>query len=326
MAVKAAQTSTDALWVSEWKEAVGEQTIARRSKSSSTVELFCSWFCPFAQRAWIALEEKGIDYKYVEVNPYEVDPQEPGGYTKKQLPLSVKREVYPKFIDTSPRGLVPALSDKGKSVWESLQLIEYIDEAFKGPALMPETPHQRALARIWADHCTSRVQRAYYAMLMDQDPAGQEKAKGEFFSECREFAQAMVPESEGPFFFGKKFSLVDIAFAPFWQRFEWVGGHYRGLTFPADNPEFCRLAVWWEAVRKHPSVAATLVCRPRLIVSYSQYSTNKGTSDYAKSMQSRLQTKAKTEANPDTGSTPVLIGSALALGVALGFLIGYSKK
>jgi glutathione S-transferase len=35
------------------------------------VDFFCSWFCPFAQRAWIALEEKGVRYTYREVNPYE---------------------------------------------------------------------------------------------------------------------------------------------------------------------------------------------------------------------------------------------------------------
>lgn len=27
------------------------------------VELYSAWFCPFAQRAWIAAEEKGIKYK-----------------------------------------------------------------------------------------------------------------------------------------------------------------------------------------------------------------------------------------------------------------------
>ncbi len=28
-------------------------------------------FCPFVQRAWITLEEKGIPYQYKEVNPYK---------------------------------------------------------------------------------------------------------------------------------------------------------------------------------------------------------------------------------------------------------------
>jgi len=35
------------------------------------------WFCPFVQRAWIALEEGKLPYQYKEINPYkkEVCPQ-----------------------------------------------------------------------------------------------------------------------------------------------------------------------------------------------------------------------------------------------------------
>lgn len=38
-------------------------------------ELTGRWFCPFVQRAWIALEEGKLPYQYKEVNPYkkEVD-------------------------------------------------------------------------------------------------------------------------------------------------------------------------------------------------------------------------------------------------------------
>lgn len=63
-----------------------------------------------------------------------------------------------------------------------------------------------------------------------------------FFEECRMLARAMAPPSAGPYFLGSAFSLVDVALAPFWQRFVIVGGHYRGLTFP-DDPEFHRLQV-----------------------------------------------------------------------------------
>lgn len=31
-------------------------------------------FCPFTQKCWIALEERGIPYKYVETNPFNKDP------------------------------------------------------------------------------------------------------------------------------------------------------------------------------------------------------------------------------------------------------------
>lgn len=94
-------------------ETDGEKTIAKRiaAAKDSKLKLYTSWFCPFAQRAWIAVEEKDLDYSYVEINPYEVDERLPGGYTKKQLPLEVKKALYPDFIASSPRGLVPPVAE-----------------------------------------------------------------------------------------------------------------------------------------------------------------------------------------------------------------------
>jgi glutathione S-transferase len=222
---------------------------------------------------------------YIEINPYEVDPNEPGGYTKKSLSLTEKERLYPEFIKSSPRGLVPSLTYDDKCVWESLELIEYIDETFYGPSFFPNNPYDRAMARIWSNHVCNRMQKNFYTMLMDQDSVQQEKARQDFFHECRLFARAM--SSDGPYFFGNMFSIVDIALAPFWLRFIWVGEFYRGLKFPNDI-EFQRLNIWWEAVQKRPSVHSTIVCKPRLVSAYSQYARNVATSDYAKTLQNSL--------------------------------------
>eukprot|EP00928_Gymnodinium_smaydae_P034257 TRINITY_DN24325_c0_g1_i1.p1 TRINITY_DN24325_c0_g1~~TRINITY_DN24325_c0_g1_i1.p1 ORF type:complete len:313 (+),score=34.34 TRINITY_DN24325_c0_g1_i1:56-940(+) len=287
---KAAQCPSDPLWLPEWIESEGEKTIVARSQEKS-VKLYCSWFCPFAQRVWIALEEKGVDYQYVEINPYEVDENQPGGYTKKQLPLDVKKAMYPDFIRCSPKGLVPAMDTEGEVVWESLPMIEYVDEKFAGSSYMPETAHKRALVRIWSDFCTSKMQKSFYTLLMEQDISRQGVAREQFLVECRTFANAM--EDSGPFFLGDKFSMVDIALAPFWLRFMWIGGYYRDLVLPNDEPAFVRLNRWWEAVKERPSVARTIVCQPRLVSSYSQYSRNQATSDVAKSLQSSLSDVAR---------------------------------
>jgi len=297
---KAAQFEGDALWSSQWKESFGEETIRQHSQdmdelNDEGIVLYTSWFCPFAQRTWIALEEKGVPYLYQEINPYQVDPTEIGGYTKKPLPLEEKQKKYPDFFACSPRGLVPALqvgnTAKLERVWESLPSIEYIDERFNTDTntnLMPSEPIQRAQARIWADFVTTRVQKAFYQMLMDQSPAGQQAALEAFRKEATSFSNAMAPLSEGPYFFGSQFTLVDIALAPFWQRFLWVGSHYRGLRVDAEDSTD-RLKAWWKAVSERPSMKATMVGKDRLITSYKQYSTNEGTSDYARGLQTSLQ-------------------------------------
>lgn len=89
-------------------------------------------------------------------------------------------------------------------------------------------------------------------MLMDQDPDGQRQAKESFRKEEVEtFSYAMAPLSEGPYFFRSQFTLVDIALAPFWQRFLWVGQHYRGLHVDGDDATV-RLHEWWNAVSTRP--------------------------------------------------------------------------
>lgn len=327
----AAMDSSHPLWPAEWKESSGERTIRLRSAAREDLTLYCSWFCPFAQRAWIALEELDIPYRWVEVNPYLVDPKEPGGYSKRSLTLPEKAELLPDFIRASPRGLVPALeeSENGFKVWESTVVVEYLDDAYGPGKLLPTQPQLRALVRIYVDHCTSRVQKAYYTMLMDQNDDAQVGARDLFFQECRALACAMAPTgikegptpqdvlaatqkiggslkvdvgtlsdisqasaarnelTPGPFFFGATFSAVDIALAPFFQRFLWVGGHYRGLVFPNDDA-FQRLEQWWKATSSRPSVAKTFVCKERLISSYSDYSKNQATSDFAQIMQRSL--------------------------------------
>merc|ERR1719160_2421369 len=115
----------------------GEATISEKSQSQN-LRFFCSWFCPFAQRAWIALEEKGANYEYVPIEPYRPDPSKPGGYSKMPLSLDEKKRQYPDFMRASPSGLVPAIEFKkyqlDSGLWQvdrvhdSMACVEYVDE------------------------------------------------------------------------------------------------------------------------------------------------------------------------------------------------------
>ena len=51
--------------------------------------LYSAWFCPFAQRSWIALVHKNVDFQYQEQDPYDKTPE---------------------WLTINPRGLVPALA------------------------------------------------------------------------------------------------------------------------------------------------------------------------------------------------------------------------
>jgi glutathione S-transferase len=160
----------DKLWQHDWKEGAGEATLKRRMvqkiDENPQLVLYSSWFCPFAQRAWIAAEESGVNYQWVEINPYYVNPHQPGGYTKKSLTLDEKAALYPDFIQASPRGLVPAIlhHDDNVVLWESLPVSEYIDAYFGNGALSLRThgnPYEVARLQIWSAHCTDRIQKKF---------------------------------------------------------------------------------------------------------------------------------------------------------------------
>merc|ERR1719326_1508094 len=271
----------------------GETTIQSK-QSSQLIKLYCSWFCPYAQRVWIALEELSLNYQYIEINPYK-STDDNHTYTKISLSLQDKKLLYPEFIETSPQGLVPAIrytdpcKDIDDKVCDSMVCLEYINEIFgdiSGNSLLPsiDYPGQRARLRYWAVFANDKIIPYFYKMLMSETSDGREKAKANILDNLQEFARAMSPLSEGPFFNGATFSIVDIVLAPWWQRLLSVAKEYRGFEIPTEPTldEFTRLRKWYEAVSSRESFRKTVVDVHKLLRNYSGYADNSATSDVAR--------------------------------------------
>ena len=102
------------------------------------VVLLDSWPSMFGMRVRIALAEKGIKYEYKEED------------LKNKSPLLLQMNPIHKKI--------PVLIHNGKPVWESLIIVQYIDEVWKDKSpLLPSHPYQRAQARFWADFVDKKV-------------------------------------------------------------------------------------------------------------------------------------------------------------------------
>ncbi len=91
-------------------------------------EVILHGFAPssYVRTCLMALDEKGVAYTHDPVMP--------------QTPEQLARH---------PWGKIPALSHGGVTLFESLAITRYVDEAFEGPALQPADPADRAQMDQW---------------------------------------------------------------------------------------------------------------------------------------------------------------------------------
>lgn len=242
-------------------------TFASAHSFPNALTLYGGWFCPFVQRAWITLHEKGVPHRYVEINPYKKD-----------------REL----LDLNPRGLVPTLrvpggegGEKDHALYESLVVCEYLDEAFdgEGEKLLPGGAYERARCRLWIDHVATRIVPGFYRVLQHtpEKPYSLTEAREELVKHIKTFVRELDPE--GPWFLGEKFSLVDVALAP-WAKRLFIIDHYKdggsGVPGPEavqgeDGEVWKRWNVWFDAVKERQSVKETWSDDEEYIKVYKRY-------------------------------------------------------
>jgi len=122
------------------------------------------------------------------------------------------------FLKISPHGKVPVLLVDDQPLFESNAIAEYLDETV-APKLHPADPLQRARHRAWTDFVpdfSSGLSGVYYAKTKQDSDAAHETARKRL--DRIEYALA-TDKTPGPYFGGDRLSLVDAAYAPFFQRF-----------------------------------------------------------------------------------------------------------
>jgi len=93
-------------------------------------------------------------------------------------------------------------------VYESTVCVQYVDEAFSGPPLLPSDPYLRAKARIWVDFILKFIMPNNRKVVQKQVQKEQEEAQSLLLENLLKITRAM--NEEGPFFFGDTFGYVDI--------------------------------------------------------------------------------------------------------------------
>jgi stringent starvation protein A len=169
------------------------------SARRSGMTLFSDPACHYSHRVRIVLAEKGIT-----VDIEDVDPS------------AVPTEV----LEFSPYGTLPTLVDRELALYETKVMMEYLDERFPHPPLLPVYPVARALSRqfmyrIEKDWCGDVNQ-----ILSQPDAKDTDKAR----KRLRENLLSIAPIfSEMPYFMNEEFTLVDCCLAPLLWRLEILG-------------------------------------------------------------------------------------------------------
>ncbi|TMX01094.1 hypothetical protein EJD97_025211 [Solanum chilense] len=197
------------------------------------VVLLDTFVSVFGMRVRIALAEKGIQYEYKEEDLMN----------KSHLLLQMN-PIHKK---------IPVLIHNGKPICESLIIVEYIDEVWKDKStpLMPSDPYKRAHARFWADYIGKKIYDG--GMKIWSSKVEEHKAANKDFIECLKVLEGELGDK--PYFDGKNFGLVDMAFIPYYSWFP-VYKKLSNLNIEAECPKF---VAWAKRCMQKESVSKTLV-------------------------------------------------------------------
>lgn len=170
----------------------------------SVMTLFSGATCPYSHRTRIVLAEKGISVEILDIDP-DNKPED--------------------LIDLNPYQTTPTLVDRDLVLYESRIIMEYLDERFPHPPLMPIDPVARAKARL----AMYRIEQDWYSLLDDLESQNEKQA-----AKARKVLRDGLAASADvfaakPFFLSDEFSLLDCTIAPLLWRLP----HF-GIELPAQ--------------------------------------------------------------------------------------------
>ena len=156
--------------------------------------LFSAPSDPWSHRTRIVLAEKGISIDIV----------------------SVEAGRFPEdLLDLNPYHSVPTLVDRDLVLYDSRVIIEYLDERFPHPPLMPVDPVTRAQFRL----ALYRIERDWYSLARQIDAEPDKKQTVKLKKILRDtILQSTDLFKVKPFFLSDEFSLVDATIAPILWR------------------------------------------------------------------------------------------------------------
>jgi maleylacetoacetate isomerase/maleylpyruvate isomerase len=197
--------------------------------------LHSAWRSSAAYRVRIGLNLKGLAYDIAPVN------------------LVANQHQAPAFAALNPQRLLPALEVDGRTLTQSLAILEWLDETVPAPPLLPADPFDRAQVRAMAQIVASdihpvnnlRILRALTELGVDEP--GREAWIGRWITDGFTALETMVARHGQAYAFGDAPTLADCCLVP---------QVYNAERFKTDLTPFPALRAVAARCAEHPAFAA----------------------------------------------------------------------
>ena len=161
--------------------------------------LFSDPCSQYSHRVRIVLAEKGVT-----VDIEDID----------------SNNVTQEILEANPYGTLPTLVDRDLALYESKVVMEYLDERFPHPPLLPVYPVARAQSRLWIHRIEKDWCTLVDTIIANPDAKKVEAIKKEFTDSLISISDIFV---EMPHFMSEDFTLVDCCLAPMLWRLPQLG-------------------------------------------------------------------------------------------------------
>ena len=201
--------------------------------------LFDYWRSSAAYRVRIALNLKDVRYESRAVN----------------LLPGQDEQLSTEYLLLNPQGRVPMISTTRGDLAQSIAILEWLDETYPDPPLLPADPWERAKARAFAMTIACDIhplnnlstQRQIRAQWGDDPAALREWGQHWVGRGCEVLEASLADRPPSRYAFGDKPSLADICLIP---------QLYNARRMELDLSGFPHLMRIDEAARAHPAFAA----------------------------------------------------------------------
>lgn len=172
--------------------------MALPANKRSVMTLYSGLSDAYSHRVRLVLAEKGINVDIVEVHPEEL-PED--------------------LLHLNPYGTFPTMVDRDLVLYEPSIIVEYLDERFPHPPLLPVYPVARAKSR----QMMYRIERDWY-VLMRQIESGSDKESKAARKQLQDSLISLAPLFSGKsFFLSDELTLVDCYVGPLLWRLPKLG-------------------------------------------------------------------------------------------------------